>query len=130
MKRLIILLIIIGFGSGLAGCTSSGYNAQKGAAIGGGLGAIAGQLIGNNTAGTLIGTSVGTFVGFIAGNAVDQYNTNQHLQQLEQKQTKQRAYASVDGQGDSPPGEWVQTKGQWIDGNWVPSYKKWVPVNP
>jgi len=94
------------------------------------LGAIAGQLIGNNTAGTLIGTSVGTFVGFIAGNVVDQYYTNQHLQQLEQKQMKQRAYASADGQGDSPPGEWVQTKGQWIDGNWVPSYKKWVPVNP
>jgi len=50
MKLLIILLVIVGLGIGLAGCASSGYNAQKGAAIGGGLGAIAGQLIGGNTA--------------------------------------------------------------------------------
>jgi len=132
MKRLIALFIIIGMGLGFAGCASSGYNAQKGSAIGGGLGAIAGQLIGNNTAGTLVGTAAGTLVGFISGNSVDQYYTNQRFQQLEQKQlnVKQRAYAYADGQGEAPPGEWVQTKGQWIDGSWVPSHKKWVPINP
>jgi hypothetical protein len=32
--------------------------------------------------------------------------------------------------GDNPPGEWVTVPGQWVNGQWVPSHKTWIPVNP
>ncbi len=32
--------------------------------------------------------------------------------------------------GENPPGEWITLPGQWVNGQWVPSHKTWVPVNP
>ncbi len=31
---------------------------------------------------------------------------------------------------EAPPGQWVTVKGQWVNGQWVPAHKIWVPVNP
>ena len=130
MKKLIAITIIILAGITLASCASSGYNAQKGAAIGAGLGAIGGQVIGNNTASTLIGTAVGALAGLIGGNALDQHVANVKTVPTQQ----QVAYASSEPVAQSalqaPPGQWVDIPGQWIGGKWVPSHKVWVPVNP
>ncbi|MCX5810234.1 MAG: YMGG-like glycine zipper-containing protein, partial [Proteobacteria bacterium] len=76
MKKNILFIVIIALGFFTVSCASSGYNTQKGAAIGAGLGAIGGQIIGSNTAGTLIGTAVGALAGMIAGNALDQHVNN------------------------------------------------------
>lgn len=130
MKRIITIAIIFLTGITLASCASSGYNAQKGAAIGAGLGAIGGQIIGSNTASTLIGTAVGALAGLIGGNALDQHVANVNNTQAQQ----QVAYASSEpvaqSQLQAPPGQWVDVPGQWIGGKWVPSHKVWVPVNP
>jgi hypothetical protein len=31
---------------------------------------------------------------------------------------------------ESPPGQWVDVPGQWVEGKWIPSHKAWVAVNP
>ncbi|HEY3277075.1 MAG TPA: glycine zipper domain-containing protein [Syntrophorhabdaceae bacterium] len=104
-------------------CTSTGYNTQKGAAIGAGIGAIAGQLIGSNTAGTLIGAGAGALAGAVVGNAVDQNENQARLAHTEQS-------AASAGPQEQPPGQWVMVQGQWIGGKWVPAHRAWVPVNP
>jgi len=130
MKKFVSIVIIFAVGIALVSCASSGYNTQKGAAIGAGLGAIGGQIIGSNTAGTLIGTAVGALAGMIAGNALDQHVNNVKTVPAQQ----QVAYASSDAATQAPlqppPGQWVNVQGQWIGGKWVPSHKVWVPVNP
>ena len=130
MKKFISIAMILLVGITLTSCASSGYNTQKGAAIGAGLGAIGGQIIGRNTAGTLIGTAVGALAGAIGGNALDQHVNNVRTVPARQ----QVAYASADmvtqAPLESPPGQWVNAPGQWIGGKWVPSHKVWVPVNP
>jgi outer membrane lipoprotein SlyB len=130
MKTLISTVMILLIGITLVSCASSGYNAQKGAAIGAGLGAIGGQIIGSNTASTLIGTAVGALAGMIGGNALDQHVANVKTVPVQQ----QVAYASSDTIAQAPlqapPGQWVDVPGQWIGGKWVPSHKIWVPVNP
>jgi len=125
MKRVYIIMLVLSIGFFTFSCASTGYNTQKGAAIGAGIGAIAGQAIGHDTAGTLIGAAGGALAGAILGNAVDQDVTNQKLA------TRSPAYASTEGGAtEAPPGEWVTVPGQWSGGKWVPSHKVWVPVNP
>jgi len=121
-------MLVLSMGFLTFSCTSTGYNTQKGAAIGTGLGALAGQIIGGNTAGTLIGAAVGALAGGIVGNAVDQDVTNQ---KIEAAQRSKAAYAAPQGsENKNPPGEWIEVPGQWIGGKWVPAHKAWVPVNP
>jgi len=70
-KNLIIILMVVVVGLGLAlvaGCES---DAQTGALIGTGVGAIAGQAIGGDTEGTLIGAGAGAIGGYIIGNESD-----------------------------------------------------------
>jgi outer membrane lipoprotein SlyB len=127
MKKMFLIMLALTVGFLGFSCTSTGYNTQKGAAIGAGLGAIAGQVIGGNTAGTLVGAAVGGLAGAIGGNAVDQDVTNQKIESMH----RQRAYATPkEDTGETPPGEWIEVPGQWIDGKWVPAHKSWVPVNP
>jgi hypothetical protein len=33
-------------------------------------------------------------------------------------------------QSEAPPGEWVTVPGRWVNGQWVPAHRAWVPVNP
>jgi hypothetical protein len=128
MKKMFLIILALGIGLLTFSCASTGYNTQKGAAIGAGLGAIAGQAIGHNTAGTLIGLAGGALAGAIAGNAVDQDVTNQKIESAQRPRT---AYVSPEGSvNENPPGEWIQVPGAWIGGKWVPSHKVWVPVNP
>jgi outer membrane lipoprotein SlyB len=128
MKKMLLIILVLGIGFLTFSCASTGYNTQKGAAIGAGIGAIAGQVIGNNTAGTLIGAAGGALAGAIVGNAVDQDVTNQKIESAQKPKT---AYVSPEGSAtENPPGEWVQVPGQWADGKWVPSHKVWVPINP
>ena len=77
-KNALLILVLSAF---LSACAGTGYNTQKGAAIGAGVGALAGQAIGHDTEATLIGPGAGTLLGAIAGNAVDQKVTNQRLNQ-------------------------------------------------
>ncbi|MCX5803052.1 MAG: YMGG-like glycine zipper-containing protein [Proteobacteria bacterium] len=128
MKKMFLIMLVLSMGFLTFSCTSTGYNTQKGAAIGTGLGALAGQIIGGNTAGTLIGAAVGALAGGIVGNAVDQDVTNQ---KIEAAQRSKAAYAAPQGsESKNPPGEWIEVPGQWIGGKWVPAHKAWVPVNP
>ncbi len=93
MAALIIALAV------LAGCAESGYNTQKGAAIGAAGGAIAGQVMGRDTASTLIGAGAGALVGAITGNAVDQ-----HVQKQQGQGGQATAYPSGQAQQDPPAG--------------------------
>ncbi|MBN2468545.1 MAG: glycine zipper 2TM domain-containing protein [Deltaproteobacteria bacterium] len=124
-RHLVILLFI---GAMVAGCAGTGYNTQKGAAIGAGIGALAGQAIGHDTEATLIGTAAGTLLGAIAGNAVDQQAAYSQLYRQRVRAYPPPAYAmSAD---ESPPGEWIEVRGRWVGGRWVPAHRVWVPVNP
>ncbi|OPY83966.1 MAG: hypothetical protein A4E65_00414 [Syntrophorhabdus sp. PtaU1.Bin153] len=134
MKKYYLAFVVIGAGLLLVSCCSTGYNTQKGAAIGGAIGAIMGQAIGGNTTGTLVGLASGALVGAIAGNAVDQDEMNRRLEGGYQGNPHvatgpQEGYAQPIPP-EQPPGRWVDVPGQWIGGRWVPSHKVWVPVNP
>lgn len=131
MRRGYLLTIIIAASFLAASCTSTGYNTQKGAAIGTGLGALAGQIIGRDTASTLIGAAVGGLAGVIGGNAVDQSVANERVAVASQQPiSTATAYPQAGQQLEPPPGQWVDVPGQWAGGRWVPSHKVWVPVNP
>lgn len=125
-----LLLIIIAVSFLTVSCASTGYNTQKGAAIGTGLGALAGQIIGRDTASTLIGAAVGGLAGVIGGNAVDQNVTNERFAAASGQPTTVAAYPQAGQSLEPPPGQWVDVPGQWSGGRWVPSHKVWVPVNP
>lgn len=142
MKRFMCIVLTVAAGISFVSCAATDYqryNTQGGAVIGGALGAIAGQAIGRNTAGTLIGAGSGVLLGALIGNAMDQNQANGGRPYYS---SRSRAYDSYDGSGgsgfgtvspdqsDTPPGEWVTVPGQWINGRWVPSHRKWVPVNP
>jgi hypothetical protein len=108
--------------------TQSGYNTQRGAALGAVGGALVGQAIGRNTSGTLIGAAVGTLVGAIAGNAVDQDQA--FRREAGAAKCMRTANASAAADDGPPPGEWVTVPGRWENGRWVPAHRAWVPVNP
>lgn len=76
LYTLVVVLLLFVFG-----CASSGYNTQKGAALGAGAGALAGQAIGRDTEGTLIGAGAGALLGSILGNAADQSYYQQRQRQ-------------------------------------------------
>jgi len=105
----------------ISACVGTGYNTQKGAAIGAGIGALAGQAIGHDTESTLIGTAAGTLLGAIAGNAVDQRVAGYRLPPAH----PMRAYA---GPENVLSGGWVRVPGQWVGGRWVPAHRVWVPA--
>jgi len=120
---LLVIAIFVSFS--LSSCASSGYNTQKGAAIGAGIGAIAGQAIGRNTQATLTGTAAGALLGAIVGNAFDQDLIWNRVKEREAK-----AALSDTAYEECPPGKWVQVPGKWVGGKWVPSHKVWVPQDP
>lgn len=139
MKRIAIVAVVLVMGLSVLSCSSTGYNTQKGAAIGAGLGAIAGQAIGRNTAGTLIGAAGGALAGAIVGNSVDQDESNRRLERIEQRHgayatpqpaPQPQAQMAPQGSTENPPGQWVMVPGQWVGGKWVPAHKVWTPVNP
>ncbi len=131
MRKGLLLTILIAVSFLTVSCASTGYNTQKGAAIGTGLGALAGQVIGRNTASTLIGAAVGGLAGAIGGNAVDQNVTNEKIAAASRQPTSTAAaYPEAGRSLEPPPGQWVDVPGQWVGGRWVPSHKVWVPVNP
>ncbi len=70
-KNLIIILMVVVVGLGLAFVSGCESDAQTGALIGTGIGAIAGQAIGGDTESTLIGAGVGAIGGYIIGNESD-----------------------------------------------------------
>jgi len=70
-KKLIIILMVVVMGLGLAFVAGCESDAQTGALIGTGIGAIAGQAIGGDTESTLIGAGVGAVGGYIIGNESD-----------------------------------------------------------
>jgi len=127
MTRYVFPLLIICFVF-FSGCAGTGYNTQKGAAIGAGIGALAGQAIGHDTEATLIGTAAGTLLGAITGNAVDQNRMGPRLHQRTSRGLPSRAYAACGN--EAPPGEWITVPGKWVGGRWVPAHRVWVPINP
>jgi len=123
--RMFIIFAIVPF---ICACAGTGYNTQKGAAIGAGIGALAGQAIGHDTEGTLIGTAAGTLLGAIAGNAVDQNVASGKINRHRSIAWQRPAYAAT--ADERPPGEWIEVPGQWVGRRWVPAHRAWVPVNP
>ncbi|MCX8022239.1 MAG: glycine zipper domain-containing protein [Syntrophorhabdaceae bacterium] len=131
MKRVFYILSFLMVTVITVSCASTGYNTQKGAAIGAGIGAIGGQIIGKNTASTLIGSAVGALGGAIAGNAIDQFETNQRMVNTDRQRQYTPSSTTTPLTGmDGPPGQWVEVPGQWVAGKWVPAHKAWVPINP
>jgi hypothetical protein len=127
MKKVIIGLVIL-MALSTYSYASGEQNTVKGAAIGAAGGALLGQAIGRNTAGTLIGLAGGALVGAVAGNAVDQAETQKKLEREEALRFAQAApHPPVE---EGPPGEWVEVPGQWLNGKWIPPHRAWVPVNP
>jgi uncharacterized protein YqgC (DUF456 family) len=125
-EKELLVIVVLAVALIAFSCTSTGYNTQKGAAIGAGVGAIAGQIIGNNAAGTLIGAAGGALAGAIVGNAIDQ---NEAQKRAERREVQAASAASV-GPDEPPPGQWVEVPGQWQGGRWIPTHRVWVPVNP
>jgi hypothetical protein len=103
----------------ISACAGTGYNTQKGAAIGAGIGALAGQAIGHDTESTLIGTAAGTLLGAITGNAVDQRVAAYKTRPVHSGQ-------ACAGFEDTHAGRWVRVPGQWVRGRWVPAHRVWV----
>ena len=129
MKKNMLVILMLMAGLLTFSCSSTGYNTQKGAAVGAGVGAIAGQIIGNNTAGTLIGAAVGALGGAVVGNAIDQDEMDRKM--AASAAQRQSAAPVASNEADAPPpGQWIQIPGQWVGGKWVPAHKAWVPINP
>lgn len=124
-EKELLIIVILAVALLAFSCTSTGYNTQKGAAIGAGVGAIAGQIIGRNTAGTLIGAAGGALTGAIVGNAIDQGEA----QKREWRQIRS-VNSSSPGAEEQAPGQWVEIPGQWQGGRWIPAHLVWVPVSP
>ena len=84
MKRLVILIVLLGFlSAGISGCSTmnSMNNTQRGALYGGTLGAIGGAVIGNNLNhkhkhsvrnGAILGALAGALGGAVIGHQMDQ----------------------------------------------------------
>lgn len=138
MKKILSSLLIILAVLFAQFCASQDYNTQKGAAIGAVGGALAGQAIGHNTAATLIGAADGALVGAVAGNAVDQSNAPQRLAQQQAQPpvysgpppAPPPVYAGPPAEENPPgPGQWVEVPGSYVNGQWVPPHRAWVPAN-
>ena len=117
-------------------CAQTGYqryNTQGGALVGSALGALAGQAIGHNTASTLIGAGGGALAGALVGNVMDQdqaYRGQHYRDDYASQYPSFHDYTRHGNTYESPPGQWVQVPGRWVNGQWVPSHQVWVPVNP
>ena len=117
MKARVVILFVLFLTS--SACAGTGYNTQKGAAIGAGLGALTGQAIGHDTESTLIGTAAGTLLGAIMGNAVDPRVAAYRTRPVHSC----GAYAGFE---DTHGGRWVRVPGQWVCGRWVPAHRVWI----
>lgn len=124
MRRVAFFSLLIVALLSLSSCASTGYNTQKGAAIGAGIGAIAGQAIGRNTYGTLIGAGTGALLGAIVGNTFDQELIISRMSGDQRKSLNDTYWE------ECPPGKWVQVPGKWVGGKWVPPHRVWVPEDP
>jgi hypothetical protein len=124
MKKALFSLIVL---AAIVNCSwaSDGYNTQKGALIGAVGGALAGQAIGRNTAGTLIGAAGGALAGALAGNVIDQSQARERL-----AQASRPVNVPPPPPEEGPPGEWIEIPGAWVNGQWVPAHRTWVPIDP
>ncbi len=127
---MLAVLAVFAFLAAYSCAEDQGYNTQKGAAIGAIGGALAGQAIGHNTAGTLIGAASGALVGAVAGNAVDQSQAQQRLAQQEPPPPPAYTAPPPPPPQEGPSGQWVNVPGEWVNGQWVPPHRAWVPLNP
>jgi len=83
-KGLLIILMVVAVGLGLAFVAGCESDAQTGALIGTAVGAGAGQAIGGDTESTLIGAAIGGGGGFIIGGERDKKKTKAEIDALRQ----------------------------------------------
>ncbi len=84
-KGLLIILMVVAVGLGLAFVAGCESDAQTGALIGTAIGAGAGQAIGGDTESTLIGAAVGGGAGYIIGSEQDKKKTKAEIDALRQE---------------------------------------------
>jgi len=84
VKGLLIILMVVAVGLGLAFVAGCESDAQTGALIGTAIGAGAGQAIGGDTESTLIGAAVGGGAGYIIGSEQDKKKTKAEIDALRQ----------------------------------------------
>lgn len=82
VKGLLIILMVVAVGLGLAFVAGCESDAQTGALIGTAIGAGAGQAIGGDTESTLIGAAVGGGAGYIIGSEQDKKKTKAEIDAL------------------------------------------------
>jgi len=83
-KDLVLILMAVAVGLGLAFVAGCESDAQTGALLGTGVGALAGQAIGGDTEATLIGAAVGGGGGYIIGSEQDKKKTKAEIDALRQ----------------------------------------------
>lgn len=83
-KDLVLILMAVAVGLGLAFVVGCESDAQTGALIGTAVGAGAGQAIGGDTESTLIGAGAGAVGGFIIGSEQDKKKTKAEIDALRQ----------------------------------------------
>ncbi len=83
-KDLVLILMAVAVGLGLAFVAGCESDAQTGALIGTAVGAGAGQAIGGDTESTLIGAAVGGGAGYIIGSERDKKKTKAEIDALRQ----------------------------------------------
>ena len=81
-KDLVLILMAVAVGLGLAFVAGCESDAQTGALIGTAVGAGAGQAIGGDTESTLIGAAVGGGAGYIIGSEQDKKKTKAEIDAL------------------------------------------------
>lgn len=83
-KDLVLILMVVAVGLGLAFVAGCESDAQTGAAIGSLAGAGIGQLAGGDTESTLIGAAVGGGAGYMIGSEQDKKKTKAEIDSLRQ----------------------------------------------
>jgi len=84
IKDLVLILMAVVMGLGLAFVVGCESDAQTGALIGTAVGAGAGQAIGGDTTSTLIGAAVGGGAGYMIGSERDKKKTKAEIDSLRQ----------------------------------------------
>ncbi len=84
VKGLVLILMVVAVGLGLAFVAGCESDAQTGAAVGSLAGAGIGQLAGGDTESTLIGAAIGGGAGYLIGNEQDKKKTKAEMDALRQ----------------------------------------------